>query len=144
MNNDSQFEDRLRRQSLKSVPSEWREDILREAVRATEVNRVAPTRSPSVLELLQSLRGRLLSMPRAWVSLATVWVAILVLNQSGGPDSTSVVTAPISVAQTQMALKQKQFLMAELAGRQDTREVVPPRAVAPGPRSQRREETSAA
>jgi hypothetical protein len=141
MNNDSQFEDRLRRQSPKEVPGEWRKDILREAARAAEVQRVPRTRP--LWEWLDLLRGGLLSTPRAWVGLATVWAAILVLNQSGGPDSTSTMAAPISAAQAQMALKQKQFLMAELAGRTETREAVQPRAIAPGPRSQRREETSA-
>ena len=140
MNNDSQFEKRLRDQAIKAVPTEWRADILQEAARAIE-DRGATLATPVTwFEMFQSRFAALLwPAPRAWAALAAVWVIILMMNLSGGQESKAA--AQIPVAQARLALKQKQLLMAELAGR--TPEAVQPRTTSPGPRSHRCEGTSA-
>jgi len=144
MNEDAKFEDRLRRQSLKPIPAEWREDILRHAARSCEVRSAAVVRPPSLFEALRSRLAVLLwPAPRAWAGLATVWAAILVMNLSGGRESTTPAMATaLPVAQTRQTLKQRQLLLAELAGYSEAREAVQPRGTSPGPRSQRCVETT--
>jgi hypothetical protein len=146
MNDDAKFEDCLRRQPLKPIPGEWRAEILRRA--AQEVDGRGKI-SPGVVswfgEFKAGLRTVFAPAPRAWAGLAVVWAVILVLNLSGGSETaTAALTQPVSVAQTRMALKQKQMLLLELAGRTETQEAIPRRAISPGPRSQRREESGIA
>ena len=145
MNSDSQFEKRLRDQALKPIPSEWRADILRKATRASERHAAAPVGPVSSLEMFKSRLAALLwPAPRAWAALATVWVIIFMMNLSGAHEAATVLpSTEISAAQTRMALKQKQLLMAELAGRTEAREAAQPPTPSPGPRSLRREEISA-
>jgi hypothetical protein len=139
------FEKRLQQVTPRDLPSGWRQEILTAAKQA-EASRQSSivTRPNALIAFMDQLAALFRPQRAAWATVATVWIVIMLLNVSGGSDSTSTMAAPISVAQTRMALKQKQFLMAELAGRTEIREAVQPRAVSPGPRSQRREEATAA
>jgi len=144
MNNDTQFEDRLRRQTLKSIPGQWRDEVLQQATRAVETRGLVPAGSLSIFEMLKSRLAILLwPAPRAWAGLAAVWMAVLVMNLSGGRESTTPAMATaLPVAQTRQTLKQRQLLLAELAGYSEAREAVQPRGTSPGPRSQRCVETT--
>ena len=146
MNNDSQFEKRLSDQTVKTVPSEWRADILREASRAGEERSYVSAGPISWFEVIKShINTALWPAPRAWAALLPLWIIIVVMNLSGRHESaTTALNSPVAVEQARMALKQKRLLMAELAGRTETREAVQPRTTLPGPRSQRREETTVA
>ena len=142
MKDDTQFENLLRRQPLKSIPGEWREDILRQAAGKADGRRIATAREVTTFKAFKCwLIAWWSPSPRAWAGLAAVWAAILVLNLSGGNGpATTAMANPISPAQMRMALKQQQMLLIELAGRAEPRPAAAPRATAPGPRSQRREE----
>jgi hypothetical protein len=141
MNDDVQFENHLRRRPLKSIPATWRDDILQPAVREIGDRQPGPARELTWMEAFRSwATGFFAAAPKAWAGLATVWVVILVLNVSGGDESTTaVMLRPVSPAQTRMALQQKQLLLIELAGRPETRPAAQPRSTAPGPRTQRKE-----
>lgn len=79
MNNDEQFENRLRRQPLREIPSAWREEILA----ATDANRRAaapPPRSENQTALLAGWRVLLGRFPIAWSALAALWVALIGVN----------------------------------------------------------------
>lgn len=143
MNDD--FEKRLQRVGQRPVPTGWRDEILT-AARQAETSRQASTvaRPNPLIVFMDQLAVLLRPQRTAWVALATVWVVIMLLNLSGGSDSTTGMTASIPAEQTRIALKQKQVLMLELAGRTETRETIQPRVIPPGPRSQRREATKVA
>jgi len=146
MNDDTQFENRLRHQRLKPLPGEWREAILREAKRAVKVQRLSPENSYS---LLADLKFRLASLrwpvTRAWACLAAVWVTILVMNFSAADKTgaTTMVGSPPS-RETMQALKQQQRLLAELVERPEVPKADSPRTNPSGPRSQRRLEAASA
>ena len=79
MNNDDQFEQRLRRQPLRQVPPAWRGKILV----AADVNRRSTATQPISEDHAALLAGwRLLfaRLPLAWASLAALWVALIGVN----------------------------------------------------------------
>jgi hypothetical protein len=143
MNDDAQFESRLRRQTLKPIPGEWRKEILAQAARASEVRQAATSPAVPIFDYWKSRLTELLwASPRAWATLAAVWVGILMLNLAGGQEpTTSGMTQPPALPQARQAMRQKQMLLVELAGWSDAQEAVRQRPTSPGPRSERREGT---
>jgi hypothetical protein len=146
MNNDSQFEDRLRQESLKPIPGEWRNDILRQATRAAKLQNASTAGPVSIFELLKSRLAILLwPAPRAWAGMAAVWVAILMMNLAAADTTTTAAMAvPLPSAETLRVLKQQQRLLAELVERPEPLKVDRQRAIPSAPRSQRRAEVVAA
>lgn len=96
MNNNEQFENRLRRQPLRSVPPAWRGEILK----AADANRrvaAAPPRSESQSELLAGWRVLLGRFPIAWAALAALWVGMVSVNLTmPGPMVSVAMEAPAS------------------------------------------------
>lgn len=142
MKPENEFEDRLRRQPLRAMPTAWREEILSQAHAAAAVNR------PSSIHLERTfaatvrwrLRELLWPCPQAWAGLAAIWVAILAIHlvTSGSRPAVTVhYTAPSSP--TWLMLRQQQQMLAELGGALDNGESRHSHPVAPQPRSQRRE-----
>jgi hypothetical protein len=144
--NPDEFERRLRRQPLRRIPDEWREEILV----AADVNR----RNPPVREftfaattfrrLLSTLNHQLSTLlrpcPRAWAALAAMWLVILAVNLSLR-DKPQTVTANLAPPSPQVlaALQQQRRLLSELMGQSLTPEAEPPTLILPRPRSERRE-----
>lgn len=113
MNTDD-FEQHLRRQPLRPVPPDWREEILRvaranapvadgdgEAVEppGPTASRVATSRPPGhslVFALGCRLRDWLWPNPVAWGALAVCWVAIVTLNVAALPSSAERAEARVS------------------------------------------------
>jgi len=135
------FENRLRGQPLKRVPSVWREEILRAAAVP------APRTTPHVSRFtFQELIHRLfLPHPKTWAGLAAVWVLIAGLHFS------SQETSPVREARSslppasemRLALRQKELLLTELTERKQLPEAEPPKKTS-RPHSQRRTETQSA
>jgi hypothetical protein len=76
MNLDS-FEQRLRRQPLRPIPKEWREEILA-AARLAGARTVAGGAPAAVAE--PWWRAWLWPHPAAWAALAGVWAAVIALH----------------------------------------------------------------
>ncbi len=144
MNTDD-FEERLHRQAPREIPASWREGIL-SAARNSTPSAYPP--HPAHHRLLATVR-HFLSTARppqraAWGSLAAIWVGILALNISARDDSPrSHSSRPYTSVSpdTLQALKEQQLLLAELVGRPEPRKVEHRKPAAPGPRSQRREDS---
>jgi len=136
MNNDEQFEQHLRRQPLRHMPSAWRDEVLAAA------NAAAGSR-PSTLDARPVSWWRELCWPHpaAWAALAGVWLVMLGVqfaSREASPQSFARQTPPSP--QLRELLKQQVQLFAELVGPRENQEADRPKPVAPQPRSSRREE----
>ena len=138
MNENDQFEQRLRGQPLKTVPSAWRAEILsaaRNAIASRQVSRVS----------LYSLLWHELIWPcrRIWVGLAPVWLALLVFNVAHS-DRGQIVTAKSTMPPGEMRLahQEQQRILAEIIGptppASPASPAEPPRRSNHQPRSERR------
>ena len=145
--NTEDFEKRLRRQPLRQIPGEWREEIL-SAAREASLPLHAPratqhaTRSVSLLSTLHhQLSAFLWPHPTAWAGLATVWLVILGINLTTRDASTRVAkhAAPVS-PQVIMAFQEQERLLAELIGTSEVPVAERPKPAPPRPRSERRRE----
>ena len=95
--NEEKFEQRLQRQLLRQVPSAWREEILV----AADVNRRSTATQPIFEDqaaLLAGWRRLFARLPRAWATLAALWVALIGANlMMPGPAITGIArsSAPV-------------------------------------------------
>ena len=129
MNTDD-FEERLRRQSLRPIPHEWRREILDAAGCAGE-----PQPSTFDSRATSWWREWLWPCPQAWAGLAAAWLVVFLLNWAARD--------PVHVANTSnaapapelfLALKEHRRLLAELIGTPTTLE--PGKPLEPRPRSE--------
>jgi hypothetical protein len=84
MNQDS-FEDKLSRQPMKSVPGDWRKEILSQAGKASHAHaslaKVVRVNPAGLAEIIGTkLKEWLWPHPVAWGGLASLWLIILGLN----------------------------------------------------------------
>lgn len=138
MNDETKsFEERLRRQSLKTIPDDWRAEILQ----ASRCAAKAPTPKENWLSTLnQRLSTLLWPHPKAWAGLAAAWVFILVLNFSTR-DKTPVMAETVSPPSPEIVveLKKQQLLFAELIGSSPAQDADHRKNLVPRPRSERME-----
>lgn len=85
MNEHDPFEQRLRRQPLRPVPTAWREEILNQARRVGELEkrqRAAALQNAGVPTEGWCAGWRLpfARLPLAWASLAALWMALIGVN----------------------------------------------------------------
>ena len=145
MNSDD-FEARLRRQAVRQVPAEWREEIVTAAQRASQpaygTRNMGHAQAPaSFLSLVSTLFW---PSPRAWGALAAVWVLLLGLNfMSGDAAETGGKRSRGSSSQTLLALREQQRVLTELLGPREPQPAEPPKVVSPRPRSERPLENAA-
>ena len=131
---DSEFENRLHRQSLRPIPAEWRAEILANC-RGSKVE----GRGQGSF-LFSTLVSRLSTVfwpnPKAWAGLAAIWVFIFILNFSTR-DKTPLVAEKVSPPSPEVLveLKQQQRLLAELMGPTAMSDADRPKFV-PKPRSE--------
>ena len=131
-----QFEQRLRRQSLKKIPGEWRAEILSAAHGVQITRHASPVSRLSTLN--QKLSTFLWPHPKAWAGLAAVWVGILILNLSQrdqSPGAAEKFSPP--TPEVMAELRQQKLLFAELMGSPETPEADRRKNIPPGPRSER-------
>ena len=111
MNGDD-FEEHLRRQPLRPVPGEWRDQILRTA--AARDDRRTQASSPLVTSWWREL---LWPSPQAWAGLAAVWLLIFLVNVSDVRSKTpSNSRIPAPSGEAALILQEQRRLMAELIG----------------------------
>jgi hypothetical protein len=141
MNGPDNFEERLRRQPLRTVPPDWRDEILR-AAREAATPATAPAASRRSRIFMPWLCALLWPHPRAWAGLAAVWLVVLGLNfaarDPGRPDAMQQ-SAPPS-PQMRELLRQQEQMLAELIGPVDYNAADRPKPAGPQPHSERRQQ----
>ena len=94
----NEFEKQLASQRLKTIPPEWRAEILGAAQRTAR--RDASTTETPRLQPLHWLRELLWPCPQAWAALAGVWIVIAVVQHATPGASpgmnTAVAKAPVT------------------------------------------------
>ncbi len=136
MNHDD-FEQELRRQPLRQVPAEWREEILAAASRESRVESRAPKNfwSSSAVCRLSSVFW---PHPAAWAGLAVIWIFLIAMNFTLH-DTAPVMAEKFSppTAEVIVEVRQQQRLLAELIGSREVREADRSKSSMPRPRSER-------
>jgi len=136
-----QFEQRLKRQSLRQVPREWRAEIL-SAARAEQTTRHSSfvIRHSWLSTLNSQLSMILWPHPKAWAGLAAAWMLILAVHfslrdQAPVIAEKSAPPPPEVVAQ----LKLQRRMLAEMIGTREVSDADRSKTTAPGPRTEREE-----
>jgi hypothetical protein len=136
------FEAQVQRQALRSIPTEWRAEILQAAKAGHEISatQAAPrSREEAARMVIPWWQRWLWPCPQAWVGLAGVWLAILAL-QWGSTESGPVMTAQEKLQPSpsllQMVKEQRQ-LLASVAAPWDAPAAEPPKPSQPKPKSAR-------
>ena len=125
--NPDPFEQRLARQLLRPVPTEWRDAVLPRAgdlqspnlasAAATDGDYKSPARVFQLSTFNSQLRDWLWPCPQAWAGLAAVWVLLLAVHfadDSAPARSAHAASRPISPAELHYAWREQQKLLAEL------------------------------
>jgi hypothetical protein len=144
MNDD--FEQKLRCQPLRQVPTEWREEILTVANKVGTARRAVRGRlgEASLPNWFSTLNAQLSTLlwphPKAWAGLAAIWILILAVNFSMR-DQSQVLAEKSSPPSPEVIveLRQQQRLLAELIGPRDTSDADRSKPLVPPPRSERAE-----
>ena len=131
------FEQKLSRQPLRPVPTEWRAEILSTAQAAAPAQYSTP-RSSKLATFNQQLANFIWPHPKAWAGLAAVWVGIIALNLAthDSVPRTAESSAPPS-AEVLVELKKQQRMFAELVGPREPLDLDRTRIFSPRPRSER-------
>lgn len=136
MNSDD-FEKRLQNQSMRQIPTEWREDILRTAKQAPHSSFVI--RHPFLSTINHQLSTLLWLNPKAWAGLAAAWLAIFALQFASRDGSPKVASTPAPQSSVfWMSLKAEQQTLTELMGNNQPEDADQPQHASPKPRSERR------
>jgi hypothetical protein len=138
MNDEAeQFERRLRCQTMREVPREWRAEILSAAGRGSKAeSRAQADRWPSTL--VTRLSTLLWPHPKAWAGLAAVWVLILAVDFSTRDTSPRVAEKSLPPSpEVIVELKKQQRLFAELMGSREPLDADRQKTFLPKPRSER-------
>jgi hypothetical protein len=131
----NEFEQKLSRQPLKKIPSEWRAEILREERRAA-VREIGDTDTASIPKL-NWLAEIFWPNQKVWAGLAAIWIFIFVLNFSMR-DKTPMAAEKVSPPSPEVVaeLRQQRLLFAELIGSTETRIADRQKLFFPKPRSE--------
>lgn len=100
--NFDEFENKLRSQPRREIPSEWRREILAPLSESQDVP-------------IAWWRQLLWPHPAAWASLAAAWVAIVALSVAGAPEAAPQHAASRPSPDMLVAYEERQRLWAELA-----------------------------
>ncbi|MDB6125005.1 MAG: hypothetical protein JWQ71_3998 [Pedosphaera sp.] len=133
------FEKQLQQQSMRSLPVEWRAEILQAAQIASGSRLSALVSRPKswVYQLFWPC-------PQAWAGLAAVWLAILGINFASGSKTVEAATvaksslpaSPETIVAFMITKEQKREL-ARLIEPFESQPAEPPKPTLPQPRSER-------
>src|SRR5437870_4034840 len=138
--NSDDFEQRLQRQPPRQIPSQWRAEILSKAHHARITHHVSFWRI-----LISTLNSQLSTLlwpsPKAWASLAAIWLLLLIVNASTNDKSIAVArTLPRPAPERLMAWREQERLLTELLGPREMPVAEKPKSAASSPRSERHNE----
>lgn len=129
------FEKRIQRQTIRPIPGEWRQEILEAAQ-----NNLVEARQGFLPTIVSQLSTLLWPCPQAWAGLATIWIVILAVNFATREPMTEVAQTEPPSRDFILAMKEQRRLYLELVGTSPNEIAEPPKAIAPRPRSERKEE----
>ncbi len=127
-----EFEQQLQSQPLRSVPSEWRAEILEVAHAARTAHESRVTRQATSVPWW---RNWLWPCPQAWAGLAATWLILVVLHLAARPTLPSVAIQSPSPEKRMAVAAQRRELARLLDVPADSAPA--PKATVPGPRSER-------
>jgi hypothetical protein len=132
------FEKQLQRQPMRSLPAEWRAEIIATAKSAPCT--ATATRSQSFLSAVNvRLSAVLWPCPQAWAGLGMVWLMILAVNfVTEGKVEQVAKTMPRPSAEIIMALREQKRELAKLIEPFSAQLADPPKTNPSRPRSERR------
>jgi hypothetical protein len=137
------FEKRLQSQPMRQIPTEWRQEILREAKSASHSSFVI--RHSFLSTLNHHLSTLLWPNPKAWAGLAAVWLAIFALQSASHSGSRVVAAAPARQPSLFWnRLKDEEQTLVELMDNSQPVDADQPRNGDPKPRSERQCNTAMA
>jgi hypothetical protein len=126
-----EFENQLRRQAVRPVPTMWRDEILVAAKAAAVLDSHA---APAVST--PWWREWLWPSPQAWAGLAAAWIVIAVLNATTEPRPVDMAKqVPLPSADTEATLAAQRRELARLLDN-PIEPAPPPKTGPPGPRSE--------
>ena len=133
---DSEFENRLRRQSLRQIPDGWRDEIVGQASSLSPLSKTKKLETGKLPGLRLIWREFFWPHPKAWAGLAAIWVFIFLLNFSTR-DRTPALAEKVSPPSPEVLveLKKQQRMFAELMGSTATSDADRPKFI-PKPRSE--------
>jgi len=129
------FEERLRRQPLRELPVQWRQEILSSAIRAA-----SPPRATRSQALRAQLYALLWPCPQAWAGLAAIWLGLLVVNFTISAKTEIVAQHKVPASTQMMVLREQQQILTELIEPNETPAISRPKRPDARPRSQGRQQ----
>jgi len=130
----NEFEQKLSRQPLRQISARWRAGTL--AAAESAANTAKRSEDSSTVNLISWWRELFWPHPKAWASLAAVWVFIFALNFSMRDKMPMIVEKVLPPSPEVVAeLRQQKLLFAQLIGSSDAREAEPPK-FSPRPRTE--------
>jgi len=139
--NSDDLEQRLKGQPLRRIPPEWRADILSRADPASRIPHHASAWRILISTFNSQLSTPLWPSPKAWASLAAIWLLLLIVNASTNDKSIAVARAlPRPTPERLMAWREQERLLTELLGPREMPVAEKPKSAASSPRSERHNE----
>jgi hypothetical protein len=139
----NEFEQKLKRQPLRQVPSEWRAEILAATARVRVASRIAVVPRRSFFSMaVRQLANLLWPNQLAWGGLAAVWIFIIALQVSlhshSRPDKSPAIVQKESPPSPEMLaeLRKQQRLFVELIGPREQPMADRSKVFIPRPRSE--------
>jgi len=138
---EDEFEQLIGKQTFREVPSEWRKQLLEQAIRGAAPRGGGETHPSVAVGLLGQLRSLLWPCPQAWAGLAAIWIGLLMVNV-GMNRGLAPAAAPEPAAPAwAKSFKDQEKLLVELIGEADIHNQNSSKSsVQLSPRSARREE----
>ena len=135
------FEKKLQGQSLRRIPGEWREEILRSASTAVPAAKSAVQKSAERPTLRNIVSTLFWPHPKAWATLAAAWVLIFTVHFATTDRSPAMAKNSARPSPEVLAtLKQQQQLLARLIEGASPSDADRSKPSAPQPRSERPKE----
>jgi hypothetical protein len=134
------FERLLEGQTLRQVPTEWRDEVLkaaRSAKSGVATARLQDASDAGTLTILGRLSSWFWPHPVAWGGLVAVWVLVLAVHFSISDDQPALAEKAVPQSAVVVAqLQQQHRLLAELLGPNDLPDADRPKVFVPKPRSE--------